>query len=102
MGYNGLRPMFLADMFQRYTPSRVLRSPDHLILLQTSVRSKSGEAAVSCYAIKLWNQLPEDIKMAPPVSMLLVDQFFFDCLFVCLLYALLLYIVLCLDLSPLL
>lgn len=33
MGYNGLRPMFLADMFQRYTPSRVLRSQDHLIKL---------------------------------------------------------------------
>lgn len=65
---SGLGPVYLADMLQRYTPSRALRSQDQLLLQQPSVRSKTGEAAFSCYAVKLWNQLPDDIKRAPTVS----------------------------------
>lgn len=42
---NGLGPSHLSDMFQKYTPSRAL--------VQTTVKSRICEAALSCYAAKL-------------------------------------------------
>ena len=48
-------------MFQQYIPARNL-------LVMTTVRTKHGEAAFSCYAAQLWNQLPDGIKDAPTVA----------------------------------
>ncbi|KAL2076809.1 hypothetical protein ACEWY4_027598 [Coilia grayii] len=65
---NGMGPNYLLDMFQLYAPTRCLRSLQKNLLVEPVVRTKCGEAAFSCYAVKLWNQLPEDIKNAPTVG----------------------------------
>ena len=65
---NGLGPLYLTDMFKMYCPSRSLRSADKYELVQPSVRTKQGEAAFSCYAVRLWNRLPLDIKTSPTIS----------------------------------
>ncbi|KAL2089214.1 hypothetical protein ACEWY4_016113 [Coilia grayii] len=65
---NGMGPSYLLDMFQLYASTRSLRSPQKNLLVEPAVRTKCGEAAFSCYAVKLWNQLPEDIKNAPTVG----------------------------------
>ncbi|KAG5261345.1 hypothetical protein AALO_G00302940 [Alosa alosa] len=38
------------------------------LLVKPTVRTKQGEAAFSCYAAQLWNQLSDDIKKAPTVA----------------------------------
>ncbi|KAL2088560.1 hypothetical protein ACEWY4_015459 [Coilia grayii] len=65
---NGMGPNYLFDMFQLYALTRSLRSLQKILLVEPVVRTKCGEAAFSCYAVKLWNQLPEDIKNAPTVG----------------------------------
>ncbi|KAL2104382.1 hypothetical protein ACEWY4_001250 [Coilia grayii] len=65
---NGMGPSYLLDMFQLYAPTRSLRSHQKNMLVEPAVRTKCGEAAFSCCAVKLWNQLPEDIKNAPTVG----------------------------------
>ena len=65
---NGAGPKYLSDMFQQYTPSRPLRSQEKNLLVKPAVRTKHGEAAFSCYAAQLWNQLSDDIKKAPTAA----------------------------------
>ncbi|KAL2093106.1 hypothetical protein ACEWY4_010418 [Coilia grayii] len=65
---NGMGPNYLLDMFQLYAPTRSLRSRKKKLLVEPAVRTKCGEAAFSCYAVKLWNRPPEDIKNAPTVG----------------------------------
>jgi hypothetical protein len=65
---NGAGPKYLSDMLQQYTPSRPLRSQVKNLLVKPTVRTKHGEAAFSCYAAQLWNQLSDDIKKAPTVA----------------------------------
>ena len=48
-------------------PLRYVFSSIHLLVILT-VRTEHGEAAFSCYAAQLWNQLPDDIKGAPTVA----------------------------------
>ena len=55
-------------MLRIYCPTRSLRSGELLMLVQPSARTKQGEAAFSNYAVRLWNQLPLDIKTAPTVA----------------------------------
>src|SRR4029434_8320273 len=62
---NGIGPKYLSDMFQQYVPLRSLRSQHTFLLVKPTVQTKQGEAALSHYAVHLWNQLPEDIKNAP-------------------------------------
>ena len=62
---NGIGPKYLSDMFQQYVPLRSLRSQHKFLLVKPTVQTKQGEAALSHYAVHLWNQLPEDIKNAP-------------------------------------
>ena len=57
----------IAEMFEIYSPSRSLRSAEKLQLVQTSTRTKQGEAAFSCYAVRLWSRLPIDIKTSPTI-----------------------------------
>ena len=57
-----------SDMFQLYTPARSLRSVEKNLLVIPTVKTKHGEASLSCYAAQLWNQLPDDIKGAPTVA----------------------------------
>ncbi|KAL2097497.1 hypothetical protein ACEWY4_006704 [Coilia grayii] len=65
---NRTGPNYLLDMFHLYTTTRSLRSLHKNLLVEPAVRTKCGEAAFSCYAVKLWNRLPEDIKNAPTVG----------------------------------
>ena len=65
---NGMGPSYLLDMFQRYAPTRSLRSMENNLLVIPKVKTKCGEAAFSSYAAKLWNQLPDDVKNAPTVD----------------------------------
>ncbi|KAL2086092.1 hypothetical protein ACEWY4_017151 [Coilia grayii] len=65
---NGMGPNYLFNMFQLYAPTRSLRSHQKNLLVEPAVRTRCGEAAFSCYAVKLWNQLPDDIKNAPTVG----------------------------------
>ena len=60
-------PLYIAEMFETYSPSRSLRSAEKLQLVQPSARTKQGEAAFSCYAVRLWNRLPIDIKTSPTI-----------------------------------
>src|SRR4029434_8448239 len=62
---NGIGPKYLSDMFQQYVPLRSLRSQHKFLLVKPTVQTKKGEAALSHYAVHLWNQLPEDIKNTP-------------------------------------
>ena len=61
-------PLYLKNMLRIYCPTRSLRSGELLMLVQPSARTKQGEAAFSNYAVRLWNQLPLDIKTAPTVA----------------------------------
>src|SRR4029434_1955047 len=57
---NGIGPQYLSDMFQQYVSLRSLRSQQKYLLVKPTFRTKQGEAALSHYAVHLWNQLPED------------------------------------------
>ena len=78
---NGQGPLYIAEMFETYSPSRSLRSAGKLQLVQSSARTKQGEAACRCYAVRLWNRLPIDIKTSPTISIFksrLKNKFFYD------------------------
>lgn len=51
-----------------YTIARPLKSQEKNLLAIPSVTTKHGEAAFSCHAAKLWNQLPDNIKDAPTIA----------------------------------
>ena len=52
-------------MFQLHTPVGPLRSLEKNLWVIPTVKTQHGEAAFSCYAAHIWNQLPDDIKGAP-------------------------------------
>ena len=61
--FNGLGPSYLSDLL--YQPTRTLRSPGTSLLTIPQVSSKKhGEAAFSCYGPRLWNSLPENLRVA--------------------------------------
>jgi len=61
-------PKYLYDMFQQYTQPRPLRSQHKQLLLKPTVRTKQGEAAFKYFGVHLWNQLPDNIKNAPTIT----------------------------------
>ena len=66
---NGLAPLYLCDMLERYIPVRRLRPSDnyHLSVPRYNLKSYGGRA-FSVVAPKLWNNLPLDIKLSPNVN----------------------------------
>lgn len=63
-------PDNLSDLLQLYTPSRALRSSDHLLLtLHKSRMVHRGDRAFAVVATKMWNDLPLHIRKAPTVSL---------------------------------
>ncbi len=52
----------MADMLTEYKPNRPLRSLGSSQLEIPRVHTKQGESAFSYYAVRSWNQLPEEIK----------------------------------------
>lgn len=63
---NGQAPDYLSDLVQLYTPSRALRSSDHLLLTLHKSRMVHAFAVV---APKMWNNLPLHIRKAPTVTL---------------------------------
>ena len=60
---NGLAPVYITKLLNRYVPARQLRSSDMLLLKVPSSHLKTyGDRAFSVCAPKLWNQLPYDLK----------------------------------------
>ena len=66
---NGLGPSYLSDLLLPYQPPRTLRSSGTGLLTIPQVSSKKhGEAAFSCYGPRLWNRLPENLRVAQTVE----------------------------------
>ena len=66
---NGLAPPYLAELLRPYTPARSLRS-EGLVLLEVprTKRKLRGDRAFAAAAPKLWNNLPQHIRLAPSLS----------------------------------
>ncbi len=65
---NGLGPKYIADMLTEYKPNRPLRSLGSSQLEIPRVHTKQGESALSYYATRSWNQLPEEIRCAKTLA----------------------------------
>jgi hypothetical protein len=66
---NNAAPVYLSDLLSPYIPSRSLRSEQQCRLEQPASHSrKYGDRAFSVCAPRLWNELPNEIKMAKTVD----------------------------------
>ena len=64
-----MAPKYLIDLLQRYTPPRQLRSSSKNILKVPKSISKSyGDRAFQVAAPKLWNKLPDEIKLSSSLN----------------------------------
>ena len=65
----GLAPSYITDMLTPYEPARSLRSSGGALLAVPKSRLKSkGDRAFSIRAPRLWNDLPEEIRLAESVT----------------------------------
>ena len=65
----GLAPNYIADMLIDYEPARSLRSSGGGLLAVPRWRLKlKGDRAFSVRAPRLWNGLPEEIRLAESVT----------------------------------
>ena len=81
---NGLAPPYLAQLLNKYTPSRSLRSADQLLLVVPKTRLKRrGDRAFAVAAPKLWNDLPLCVRQASslPVFKSLLKKHLFSLAF---------------------
>ena len=65
---NGLGPKYISDLLVRYEAPRPLRSSGTGLLSVPRIKTKQGEAAFSFYASRLWNKLPEYLRLAETVN----------------------------------
>ena len=63
---NGLAPSYLCDMVKPYVPTRTLRSAGRGLLKETDKVTlvSRGDRAFSVKAPKLWNSLPEELRLS--------------------------------------
>ena len=62
---HNIAPTYLSDLLQAYQTSRQLRSSQKNLLQVPKCRLKTfGDLAFSSYAPRMWNSLPEDIKLS--------------------------------------
>ncbi len=67
---HGMAPEFISDLVQVYAPTRVLRSSSESRLKVPRSSTKFyGDRAYSCAAANLWNNIPNNIRQAPTLSM---------------------------------
>ena len=60
---NGLAPVYITELLNRYEPMRNLRSSNrNLLAIPKSQTVTYGDRAFSVAAAKLWNSLPENIR----------------------------------------
>ena len=65
----GLAPTYLSELLLPYTPSRLLRSSNNLLLKESKSRTKSyGDRAFKVAAPKLWNKLPLSIRQCKTLA----------------------------------
>ena len=57
-----LAPQYLADLIQKHSPSRSLRSSSKSLLVIPKTRTKFGERAFSISGPTVWNNLPHEIR----------------------------------------
>ena len=66
---NSMAPTYLTDLLQRYTPPRQLRSSSKNLLKVPNSNLKSyGERTFQVAAPKLWNELPENVKISNSIN----------------------------------
>ena len=66
---NGLAPLYLTTLLQKYTPPRSLRSAEHHLLNVPKTRLVSaGDRAFAHAAPVLWNNLPISIRSANSIT----------------------------------
>ena len=66
---NGLAPVYIDEMIQRYVPNRKLRSSSAFLLKQNKWNLKSyGFRAFTVAAPFLWNSLPLEVKSSPSLN----------------------------------
>lgn len=66
---NNQAPPYINSMLEQYQPSRTLRSSSKGLLKEKRVKLKTGgDRAFSVAAPKLWNSLPEEIRMSKTVD----------------------------------
>ncbi len=64
-----LAPKYSSDLLIPYSPQRALRSNNQLLLTVPRCRCKTkGGRAFSAAAPKLWNSLPENVRLAPSLA----------------------------------
>ncbi len=64
-----LAPKYTSDLLIPYSPQRALRSNNRLLLTVPRCRCKTkGGRAFSAAAPKLWNSLPENVRLAPSLA----------------------------------
>ena len=62
-------PIYIQELLQLYTPSRILRSSNRNLLVEPYFNLNSyGKRAFSAASLGLWNKLPEDIKSANSID----------------------------------
>ena len=60
-----MAPAYIAELLQRYTPTRALRSADQLLLVVPKTRLKTrGHRAFAAAGPRLWNTLPLHVRSA--------------------------------------
>ncbi|KAF7656746.1 hypothetical protein LDENG_00037060, partial [Lucifuga dentata] len=59
----GLAPSYICDMLISYEPERSLRSSGSNLLTIANSNLKKGDRAFVVRAPKLWNDLPEDLRL---------------------------------------
>ena len=63
MALHGLAPEYLAELLQRYNPSRALRSGSQDLLVEPSFKLKTfGGRSFVTVAPRLWNKLPHHLR----------------------------------------
>ena len=80
---HGLAPGYISDLIHQYTPARTLRSSSDIQLTVPKTKLVScGDRAFRSAAPRLWNSLPNDIKLAPSLDVFkrkLKTHFFVQC-----------------------
>ena len=66
---NGFALAYNADLFHQYTPARKLRSSNRNFLAIPKIRTETyGDKSFSCAAPRLWNSLPDSVKLCSTVD----------------------------------
>jgi hypothetical protein len=65
------QPTYLTDLLHTYTPSRLLRSSDQLLLSTPTIKTEIGRRSFSYAAPTVWASLPLSLRSAPTLDLFL-------------------------------